>query len=123
MVAYNFKPQFADRVEAGLKFHTIREKARAKVGDKLQLYTGMRTKKCRKLIDAICIAVDTVCITPEGPIFGQPGFWPKDKDLFAERDGFKCYDEMYDFFCSDHGEEVFNGYVIMWRKETQNERQ
>ena len=114
MVAFSFKKQFADDVESGKKLQTIRGKARAKAGDKLQLYTGMRTKSCRKLRDAICIAVDSVCITPEGPIFGQPGWWPKDHDEFAYRDGFQSYDEMYDWFCSDHGEEVFNGFVIMW---------
>jgi hypothetical protein len=114
MVAYNFKAQFAPDVESGRKLQTIRAKARCKAGDALQLYTGMRTKGCRKLRDAVCVAVDTVSITPEGLFFGNPGWWPKDKDLFAERDGFGSYDEMYDWFCSDHDEEVFNGYVIMW---------
>jgi hypothetical protein len=114
MVAINFKPEFAKAVESGVKLQTIRAKARCKAGDVLQLYTGQRTKNCRKLRDAVCIAVDTVCITPEGIEFGQPGWWPKDADRFAENDGFKSYDEMYDFFCSDHGEEVFNGYVILW---------
>lgn len=114
MVAFTFKKRFADKVESGEKLQTIREKARAKAGDKLQLYTGMRTKSCRKLRDAVCCAVDSICITPEGPVFGQPGWWPKDKDLFAKRDGFPCYDAMYDFFCSEYGEEVFNGFIIMW---------
>lgn len=117
MVAINFKKQFAPDIESGKKLQTIRAKERAKAGDQLQLYTGMRTKSCRKLRDAFCVAVDNVSITPEGPFFGNPGWWPKDKDIFAQRDGFKCYDEMYDFFCSDYGEEIFNGYVIMWRVE------
>ena len=116
MVAFNFKKQFAEDVASGKKTQTIREKARAKAGDKLQLYTGMRTKACRKLSDAFCVAVDSISITPEGPVFGQTGWWPKDYDAFAALDGFGSYDEMYDFFCSEYGEEVFNGFIIMWRQ-------
>lgn len=115
MVAFNFKKRFAPDVESGKKFQTIREKARCKVGDKIQLYTGMRSSGCRKLRDAICIAVDNISITPDGPFFGQPGWWPKDKNVFAERDGFSNYGEMYEWFSHTYNEEIFNGYVIMWR--------
>ncbi len=114
MVAYSFKEKFAPEVQAGTKTQTIRQTARCKVGDRLQLYTGLRTKKCRKLREGICCAIDTVSITPEGPVFGQPGWHPKDPDDFAAKDGFRCYDDMYDFFHDEYGEEVFNGFVIMW---------
>lgn len=117
MVAFNFKACFAGDVESGKKTQTIRANKRCKAGDILQLYTGQRTKSCRKLGDAVCIAVDSISITPGGLKFGNPGWWPKDPDVFAERDGFTSYDDMYDFFCSDHEQEVFNGYVIMWRKK------
>ena len=54
MVAYNFQKQFADAVERGEKRQTIRAPRRdgrhAKVGDKLQLYTGMRTKQCGMIV-------------------------------------------------------------------------
>jgi hypothetical protein len=114
MVAFNFQMKFAEEVASGRKLQTIRAKARAKAGDKLQLYTGMRSPGCRKLRDAVCIGVDSVSITPSGPFFGQPGWWPKDKNLFAERDGFKSYVDMYDWFFQTYGEEIFNGYVIMF---------
>jgi hypothetical protein len=119
MVAYNFKKQFADDVESGKKLQTIRQKCRAKQGDKLQLYTGMRSPGCRKLRDAYCVAVDAVSITPDGPFFGQPGWWPKDKNVFAERDGFQTYADMYQWFkteydLDDDDDFIFNGYVTMW---------
>lgn len=118
MVAINFKKIYAPKVESGSKTQTIRRKARAKPGDKLQLYTGMRTKGCRKLMDAVCCAVDSVSITQEAPFFGQPGWWPKDKNVFAKRDGFQTYADMYEFFKETYGfgEDgyIFNGYVIMW---------
>lgn len=121
MVAFNFKKQFSGDVESGKKLQTIREKARAKAGDKLQLYTGMRSPSCRKLRDAICIAVDSVSITPDAPFFGQPGWWPKDKNVFAERDGFQTYADMYAFFQNEYGfgEDgyIFNGYVTMWSEK------
>lgn len=118
MVAFNFKKQFAEEVASGRKLQTIRAKARVKAGDKLQLYTGQRTKACRKLRDATCVAIDNVSIAPDAPFFGQPGWWPKDKNVFAERDGFRTYVDMYDFFKIEYGggedDYVFNGYIIMW---------
>lgn len=118
MVAISFKKQHANQVESGKKLMTIRPTKRVKAGDKLQLYTGMRTQGCRKLRDAVCVGVDSVSITPDGPFFGQPGWWPKDKNAFAERDGFQSYAEMYAFFRSEYGQYepdyIFNGYAIMW---------
>lgn len=126
MVAISFKKQHAGKVESGKKLMTIRKTKRAKAGDKLQLYTGMRTRGCRKLRDAVCIAVDSVSITPNGPFFGQPGWWPKDRDVFAERDGFPSYAEMYAFFRSEYGmgesDYIFNGYAIMWNAIEQQPR-
>ena len=51
MPALNFKKQFAEKVETGEKRQTVRAKRKRAfvVGDKLYLYTGMRTKYCRKL--------------------------------------------------------------------------
>lgn len=114
MVAFNFKKQFSADVEAGRKVQTIRQRMRAKPGDALQLYTGMRSPSCRKLRDAICLVVDSVTITPSGPFFGHPELWPKDKNVFAESDGFATYADMYQWFCDTYGEEIFNGYITRW---------
>jgi hypothetical protein len=60
MVAYNFRSQFVHPIRNGTKIHTIRKigkRPHAAVGDSLQLYTGMRTKKCRKIVkDQVCFA-------------------------------------------------------------------
>ena len=60
MVLYGFKNQFAPLVANGSKVHTIRDYRKddrhAKPGDRLQLYTGLRTKQCKKLLDP-----DPVC--------------------------------------------------------------
>lgn len=63
MVAYNFQARFAPDVAAGRKLQTIRaegRRAHAKAGDRVQLYTGMRTKACRKLAEGTCV-VSTYC--------------------------------------------------------------
>lgn len=120
MVAINFQKQFAGDVESGKKARTIRAKARAKVGDKLQLYTGMRTKGCRKLRDAICTEILPIEIL-DSHFYIQYEHCLRayntqdEKDAFAECDGFKSYDDMYDFFCSQHGEDKFKGFIIKWK--------
>lgn len=42
MVAFSFSEQFAGPVSRREKLQTIRQTRRAKIGDKIQLYTGMR---------------------------------------------------------------------------------
>lgn len=114
MVAFNFKKQFADAVESGEKLQTIRRTRRANVGDKVQLYTGMRASECRLLREAKCVAVDSVLLDVERPYFSQPGWWPKDCDEFARRDGFRTYFDMYAFFFNQYGKPQFEGYVYLF---------
>lgn len=114
MVAINFQKQFWADVEAGNKTQTIRREARCKAGDELQLYGGQRTKQCRLLREAICAGVNKVTLTEEGPIFQEPGWEAKDKDLFAQKDGFPNYKAMYDWFYARYREAEFTGYVIKW---------
>lgn len=64
MVAYSFHRMFAPDVEAMIKRQTVRahRKRHARIGEPVQLYTGMRTKQCRKLVipDPICHRVDEI---------------------------------------------------------------
>ncbi len=76
MVALSFSPKFADAVASGLKKQTIRQSARAKAGQALQLYTGQRTKNCRKLADAICIDCTYVGLTARGVTLGDTSRFP-----------------------------------------------
>jgi len=68
MVAYNFQKQFVDDIRAGVKSQTIRRKRKrqASPGDMLQIYTGMRTRSCQKIIDdQECLCVDDILIQVE----------------------------------------------------------
>lgn len=63
MVAYSFNKRFAEPIETGQKRQTIRAPRRrhARVGEQLQLYTGMRTKACRLIRDdVVCVALGEV---------------------------------------------------------------
>ena len=65
MVAYSFKKRFADLIVDGRKCQTIRAHRRrhALPGERVQLYVGMRTKQCRKIIDdPLCLKVANIGI-------------------------------------------------------------
>ena len=63
MVAYSFNTAFVRHVEDRSKRQTIRlpRKRHARPGEDVQLFTGMRTKRCRKIIpDPVCVGIDEV---------------------------------------------------------------
>lgn len=107
MVAYNFQERFADDVAHGIKKQTIRAKARCKPGDKLQLYTGQRTKNCRKLGEGVCTSVTPIKITALGiTLDGKPLYagWARKDDFesdydcdFAKADGFDDFQDMAEY--------------------------
>ncbi|MEZ5674324.1 MAG: hypothetical protein R3D81_03455 [Thalassovita sp.] len=119
MVAYNFQAQFADAVANGQKRQTIRaprkDNRHAKPGDKLQLFTGMRAKSCRKLRDAVCH--DSCVIRLEHDkawTFGpQELFIGDNLERLARSDGFTCWADMRDWFDKAHGL-PFTGQMIRW---------
>ena len=125
MVAYNFQKQFAEPIRLGAKTHTIRKNSRrrhARPGEKLQLYTGMRTRNCEKIIDdptcqhSLAIAIDVGPIVIDGIVieFGGATVQLDDLSLFATDDGFPDLLAFYQFWLDFHGEGTFNGRLISW---------
>ena len=115
MVAYSFQARFADAVECGEKRQTIRangKRRHAKPGDKLQLYTGMRTKACRKLRDAVCHDACPILIDHDRVVTFRPQEF-LDPEEVALRDGFASWSEMRDWFDATHGL-PFRGTMIRW---------
>lgn len=116
MVAYNFQRRFAEAVASGAKTQTIRAERstpHARVGAPVQLYTGMRTASCRKLVDPdpICV-VSTYCAIREDGI--TLGDHPRtDLDDFARADGFRDWTDMKAWFETTHGL-PFIGRLIAW---------
>lgn len=114
-----FQKQFIDKILSGEKRQTIRAKRKypIKVNDKLQLYTGLRTKYCNKIMDAICSSVLDIEIKSDGTIFIN-GILITDEsyNILAVADGFKNYVEMYNWLCKNHNlkNENFTGNIICW---------
>ena len=119
MVAYNFQEQFAHLVETGQKRQTIRAPRygmrHAAVGEPVQLYTGMRTKACRKLVDPdpICTASRSVWIDDRAILLDYRGLAPADAVALAVADGFADWPAFVDWFARTHGL-PFTGHLIEW---------
>lgn len=120
MPAYNFQKQFAPLVESGEKRQTIRvfgKRRHARPGESLQLYTGMRTKACRKLVDPdpVCTfaAVVYICRGIGYPAVLIAGHETPDPDAFARADGFDDFCAMLDWFGKWDGL-PFDGVLIKW---------
>ena len=111
MPALNFMKQFADAVESGEKRQTIRAYRKdgldPKVGDTLYLYTGMRTKQCRKLGEVKCKSVEPIYLSWEGCDFTIH------QERWATNDGFDSFTHMLDWFEKTHGL-PFEGLIIKW---------
>ena len=121
MPAYNFQPRFADAVESGAKTQTIRKTRRgAKPGDTAYLYTGQRTKACRKigegrLISVFPISIDRIFGAKDPAIFNHTcrQLTQEEADFFAQLDGFEDAQALYKWFDENHGL-PFTGYVHKW---------
>lgn len=120
MVAYSFKPQFAEMILAGTKGGTIRADRRrqARPGEELQLYTGMRTRACALIARRQCIAVDPISLD-----FGRRQIitgtmtarTEAELQAFARFDGFADFAEMRRFWCGKAVfSMVFEGWHIRW---------
>lgn len=120
MVAYSFKAQFVEPILEGTKRQTIRahRKRHARPGETMQLYTAMRTKKCRKIMDVTCEKVRPIEIRIMGRTIYHidiDGADLMDLDNFARKDGFTDIGEMSRFWADTHPRlEHFEGVLITW---------
>jgi hypothetical protein len=119
MAAYNFKPRYVPHILSGRKRHTIRDEGKrrhARPGERMQLYTGMRTKACKKIMpDPICTKVETIelhqfTVRIEGHIL-----FADECEALAWADGFENFAEMHAFFAPRM---PFKGKLIHWRPAT-----
>lgn len=96
MVAYSFRKPFVTPIQVGRKRQTYRSERKRHVrpGEPMQVYHGMRTRHCRKLLDPdpICTAVRHAVleIAPPATIARAEidGVAVPLTAEFAERDGF-----------------------------------
>lgn len=121
MVAYSFNRRFEHPIVTRAKRHTIRADRRrhARVGEQLQLFTGMRTRGCRKLGTATCTAVYGVRLDlVDGRVETETGTaWTTiaELDAFARSDGFSDWADLQAFWAENHpGVGHFSGVLIGW---------
>jgi hypothetical protein len=116
MVAFNFSPEFVDDIAARRKRQTLRRSARARVGDTLQLYTGQRTKDCRKIVDddPVCIRTAAVELREDALYFDGHRQASDSAESYAQFDGFKNYAEMREWFLNRYGGEIPRLYETRW---------
>ena len=119
MAILNFHKRFAEKVEAGTKRQTIRNFRLypIQVGDKLYLYTGLRTKHTRKLLESVCLRNRVIRITRRS-ITIQDMATIKFSDTFklnrfAREDGFKDWAEMKAWWLKVH-KLPWTGNLIEW---------
>ncbi len=120
MVAFNFNPQFIEYIQLGYKVATVRKTMRCKVGDKIQFYTGQRTKNCEKFGEGTCLAVGEF-IVDKFPT------WQCSGDAISELEklndfslhnqlGFTTLPEMVEFYKQAHGL-PFKGFIHVFKFE------
>lgn len=120
MVAYSFQKRFAPLIREGLKTHTIRaeRKRHARPGEMLQLFTGMRTAQCERIIpDVVCTSVLPIEIHFAASRIEriEVGIVPiRNLDHFAVADGFIDIEDMSAFWMKHHGARPFHGVIIEW---------
>lgn len=121
MPLLGFKKQFIDKILSGEKRSTIRKYRKdAKnphPGQTLYLYSGLRTKSCRKLKEVVCKSVSSIYIDRNGYNIDVT-VELKDYDalsiaILAQSDGFDTITDFFDFFEKTHGL-PFSGLLIEW---------
>lgn len=117
MPAYNFKAMFAEAVESGRKPCTIRKRRKrpTKPGETLYLYTGMRTKECRKLREEECLAVVPVRIDEREIVLNGYELDSAQADYLAYLDsGEHWHWRRFVMFFRETYELPFEGVLIQW---------
>lgn len=116
MSAYNFKARYVPHIRSGRKRHTIRAEGKrrhARPGERVQLYTGMRTKQCAKIMpDPLCTKVEDIELYEWTVRVAGQILFADECEVLAYADGFENFAEMMEFF----GPRLpFKGKLIHWR--------
>ena len=122
MPSLNFKKEFVPGILAMLdknyakrtgvkpKYTTIRAKRKRPIrkGDKLFLFSGLRTKYCKKMGETICLKTEDITInepTPNTININIDGITlsAQEEIKLAKKDGFISSSEMVEWFRKAHG--------------------
>jgi hypothetical protein len=117
---FNFKKEFAPRVESGEKCQTIRRNRkdgrRPVPGDIAKCYTGLRTRAARLLRAAPVVECRSVRMHIDDRVIVVDG-WAlgvNDAIAFANADGFGTMSEMLLWFRNQYQTDCFEGFCARW---------
>lgn len=124
MPAFNFKGQFVERIHDGSKGGTIRKYGKRSpviAGQTLYLYTGQRTKYCKKLKQTPCVEVWHIILRSTRvrlKLDGHKGVLVILSDIellnqFARSDGFADWETMKRYWRMNDGL-PFEGFHARW---------
>lgn len=118
MVAYNFQPEFIEPILSGRKTSTIRPNGKrrdARAGELVQLYTGMRSPDCLRLLEAPClravpIEIHRACVIADGVRKDNPAYY----DTLARIEGFASFGNLQAWFDHRYGLPACGFTQICW---------
>lgn len=123
MPAYNFQRRFVFPILLGKKPHTIRRRRKyaTEPGDRIMMYTGLRTKKACKFGEAPCIKIEPIILylrKHEVLVADERGVyaWMKDYvvEALARHDGFSNVESFFYFFEHTYRDEMLDDFEIIW---------
>jgi hypothetical protein len=118
MPAYNFKSRFVEPIQSGEKNTTIRpcRKRPTRIGDTLYLFTGQRTKACRKIGVYRCKNVTPLIIYPQLMSIYRDGYLISIAalKLISVNDGFSSLKDFFCFFRDQYGPVRLIMELITW---------
>lgn len=117
MPAYNFQGKFASKILDRSKFHTIRHKRKrpTRAGDRLMLFTGMRTKSCKLVARTRCVKVEPINIYPGQRVLLNE-VWLNHIEIvaLANADGFENIAKFFEFFEEHYALPTSDFEIVHW---------
>lgn len=113
MAILGFKERFVDLIRSGKKRQTIRAFRKHPIFccEHLYLYCGLRTNHTVKICEAQCTGTWKIRITNRSVIiYDMLKITLKKReelDRFARQDGFSSWNDMKEFWKSEHGDDCF----------------
>jgi hypothetical protein len=123
---FGFRKQFAPAVQGGTKLQTVRAERRdgkrPVVGDRVSLWSGMRTSSCTWLNHGTVTACFSVTLRFEDGalLFDGKQVSGIRAETFAQQDGFGTFAEMESWFHETHGPRDFTGFCVQWKPEARS---
>ena len=111
-----FKKIYVDKIKDGSKTTTIRtlRKIKPKIGEKIFMYSGLRTSNCQKIGEATVSQVYDIKIQAPEIYVNEVKMDLQSKNNIARNDGFDCPADLFGAICNTYGAGIFHGSLIVW---------